>query len=181
MLRQESLQAVIDMIEAGSLAAGVLKDTYMSQTKPAWVVLQTDEEALQVERLLEKARNRKNPDSHSAWIDLKQVVGDCLPDHLSWVYRDGAWLVSPVELLMELEAWAEEEDYELPYRDDDEETGWGEFVEAQSARMQLEAESYEEEDEENSEPEDDTPEEEEEGPWGWTRAEYYNAKFGEEG
>jgi len=25
------------------------------------------------------------------------------------------------------------------------------------------------------------PEEEEEGPWGWTRAEYYNAKFGEEG
>ena len=54
-------------------------------------------------------------------------------------------------------------------------------MEAQSARMQLEAESYEEEDEENSEPEDDTPEEEEEGPWGWTRAEYYNAKFGEEG
>ncbi len=175
MLRKKSLQSVIDRMETGVSITGVLEDTYMSQTKPEWVVLETEDEALQVEQLLKKARNRKDPDSHAAWIHLKQIVGDCLSDHLNWVFRSGNWLVSPDELLMEFEAWEEEEDFELLSPDNkEEEPDWGEFVGAQSARIQEEADSYIEE---------DTPEEEEdeEGPWGWSLTEYNNAKFGEEG
>jgi hypothetical protein len=112
----KSVQEAIGAVNNGAVA--VYRDTYKDQILPSYRVLETEEEAVQFQRLVQQVEKAESGTLQvSAAIEkLEEFVGDrwCLPSHLEPIYKDGRWLWDPESLLRNEEssqAWLEDQSW----------------------------------------------------------------------
>lgn len=109
-----TVQEMLNAFEAG--AVGIYEDTYMDQVNPDYVILETADELIEFEGLVDAVRKaRGTPAMLTALAELELFLDrPAETTHLFVLYKDGRWLVSFEELL----------DDEFDRQQQDADAGW---------------------------------------------------------